>query len=87
MSTNPAVTVYTAGDRCMACKLTVRALDERGIAYRSIDLHTDGAARDYVAQLGHHAAPVVIVDDGHTIRDWSGYRPDAINALTTHPEM
>lgn len=81
--TTPQITVYTAGPRCMACKLTLADLDKRDIAYRAVDLTTDAAARADIAELGHHSAPVVTVDDGQTVRDWSGYRPDAIAALAT----
>lgn len=76
-----AVTVYTAGARCMACKLTLADLDKRGIGYQAIDLHADAAARDYVAGLGYQAAPVVTVDDGTTVCGWSGYRPDSIASI------
>lgn len=75
------ITVYTAGERCMACKLTRADLDKRGIDYTAVDLTTDEDARAYVAGLGHHSAPVVVVTDDDTMRDWSGYRPDAIAAL------
>lgn len=75
------ITVYTAGPRCMACKLTIADLDKRRIDYTAVDLTTDEAARAYVAGLEHHAAPVVTIDDGQTVRTWSGYRPDAIAAL------
>ena len=73
-----SITVYTKPD-CVQCDGTIRALDKAGLSYRTIDLTTYHAARDYVMNtLGYSAAPIVEVDgDDH----WSGFRPDRLKSL------
>ena len=71
------VTVYSKPS-CVQCNATYRALDNKGINYRVIDVTADDAAAEYVKGLGYMQAPVVVTDDEH----WSGFRPDKIEALS-----
>lgn len=70
------VTVYTK-PACVQCNATYRALDKKGITYKSVDISTDPEALEHVLSLGYQQAPVVITDADH----WSGFRPDKIAAL------
>ncbi|MEO6531574.1 MAG: glutaredoxin-like protein NrdH [Specibacter sp.] len=67
------VTVYTK-PACVQCNATYRALDKKGIEYKSVDISTDPQALEHVLSLGYQQAPVVITDADH----WSGFRPDKI---------
>lgn len=71
-----AITVYTKPS-CVQCNATYRALDNKGIEYKILDLSVDETALEAVKALGYLQAPVVITDEDH----WSGFRPDKINAL------
>jgi glutaredoxin-like protein NrdH len=74
------VTVYSTPD-CVQCRLTYVALEKAGIAYTVVDLTQDASARRYVTrELGHTAAPVVVVD-GDPVVHWSGFRRERIAAL------
>lgn len=75
--TQPAVAVYTK-PVCRYCDATKRRLDKRGIAYTVVDITEDQTAYDYVVDLGHKQAPVVVLDNGTT---WDGYRPDLIDKI------
>ncbi|MGP5342118.1 glutaredoxin-like protein NrdH [Glutamicibacter arilaitensis] len=70
------ITVYTKPS-CVQCNATYRALDEKGISYRTVDISTDMQALDYVRSLGHMQVPVVVTAEDH----WSGFRPDKIAAI------
>ncbi|GAA2101419.1 MULTISPECIES: glutaredoxin-like protein NrdH [Brevibacterium] len=70
------ITVYTK-PACMQCSATFRALDAKGVEYRSVDLSEDPGALDVVKAMGYMQAPVVVTDNDH----WSGFRPDKIGAL------
>jgi glutaredoxin-like protein NrdH len=59
------------------CNATFRALDARGIDYRTVDLSKDPGALDVVKAMGYMQAPVVVTENDH----WSGFRPDKIGAL------
>ena len=71
------ITVYTKPG-CVQCEATFRVLDKLGAEYRSVDISTDAAARDYVMSLGYVSAPVVVTPGG----SWSGFRPDRISLAT-----
>lgn len=72
------VTVFST-QNCMQCRLTYRALDERGIDYTIVDLSENEAAAEYVTDdLGYSQAPAVVIDDNY---HWSGLRIDLINQL------
>jgi glutaredoxin-like protein NrdH len=75
--TDTTITVYTK-PACVQCNATCKALDKAGLDYRLVDITDDAAARDYVMSLGYLQAPVVVAGAEH----WSGFRPDAIKALT-----
>ena len=70
------ITVYTKPG-CVQCNATYRALDKKGIAYRSLDISQDEEALERLRALGHQQAPVV-----ETPHDsWTGFRPDKIEEL------
>ncbi|PXX06343.1 glutaredoxin family protein [Mycolicibacterium moriokaense] len=48
----PRVTVYTK-PACPQCRATLRALENAGLDYETIDISTDAQARDFVMSLGH----------------------------------
>lgn len=70
-------TVYSK-PACVQCDATYRALDKKGIEYDTINLPDDPEALAFVRGLGHLSAPVVYINPE---LHWSGYRPDAIDAL------
>lgn len=71
------VTVYTK-PACVQCNATYRALDRKGITYRSVDISQDPEALERVRSLGYMQAPVVVTEQDH----WSGFRPDKIATLS-----
>jgi len=73
----PAITVYTK-PQCQQCRATFRWLDKRDITYTAVDISQDLSAYEYVQQLGHMAAPVVVTSDGDS---WSGFNPDRLGEL------
>ena len=70
------VTVYTK-PACVQCNATYRALDKKGIAYKTVDMSQDPAALEQVRALGFMQAPVVMTESD----SWSGFRPDKIEEL------
>lgn len=74
------ITVYT-GPACPRCEATKRALDKAGHGYSTWD--TGESDRERFRAAGHRSLPVVVVtnDHGETLDEWSGFRPDKINAL------
>ena len=71
-----AITVYTKPS-CVQCNATYRALDKKGIEYKTVDVSQDAEALEYIIGLGHQQAPVVVTDNDN----WSGFRPDKIATL------
>lgn len=70
------VTVYTK-PHCVQCNATYRALDKKGIPYKTFDVSKDEAALDRLKELGFQQAPVV-----ETPTDsWSGFNPGKIDEL------
>lgn len=70
------VTVYTK-PACVQCNATYRALDKKGILYRSIDISENPETLEDLKSMGYMQAPVVVAGDAH----WSGFRPDLIDEL------
>lgn len=70
------VTVYTK-PACVQCNATYRALDKKGISYKSVDLTLDADALERLREMGYQQAPVVVTDNDH----WTGFRPDKIEEL------
>lgn len=70
------ITVYTKPG-CVQCNATYRALDKKGISYRSLDISEDEVALERLKALGHMSAPVV--ETPH--ESWAGFRPDKIEEL------
>lgn len=76
------LTVYTTGEGCGKCKLTMKMLDGKKIPYVVIDLNENPAAHQYVTEeLGYSTAPVVVVDDQD---HWCDLRPDNIERIASH---
>lgn len=71
------ITVY-AKPNCVQCNATYRALDAKGLPYRSVDLTGDDEAMNLVKAMGYQQAPVIVTDGDH----WSGFRPDKIGCLS-----
>lgn len=78
-----AVTVYTSGPSCMACTLTKRHLDRRGIPYAEVAIDSDDNILAAILELGYTTAPVVCASTSQGEQSWDGYRPDRIDALST----
>lgn len=78
------ITVFEK-NACVACTQTKKTLDRAGISYEKTNIMEDETAYDYITkELGHMAAPVVVVkdDDGKIINHWSGFQLEQINALS-----
>jgi glutaredoxin-like protein NrdH len=77
-------TVYSK-PACVQCTATYRALDKDGIPHEKIDISEDADAFAFVTgELGHSAAPVVVVRDGEEIvKHWSGFNRDMVTAIKT----
>lgn len=72
------VTVFTR-EGCVQCGATFRALDDRGIDYRVVDVDELRAeAVDELRAMGFLQLPVVKVDG---MAGWSGFRPDLIGTI------
>jgi glutaredoxin-like protein NrdH len=70
------ITVYTKPG-CVQCNATYRALDKKGIPYRSLDISQDPEALEALKARGVQQAPAV-----ETPTDfWTGFRPDKIDEL------
>lgn len=55
------------------------------LEYKVVDLMEDAEAFRYVTeQLGHKAAPVVVIKDtnGNLLDSWAGFRPEKIEELS-----
>jgi glutaredoxin-like protein NrdH len=72
------VTVYT-NPNCIQCDMTKKRLDQKGIAYNTIDLSQDEDSLAMVLDMGYRSAPVVIAGD----ESWSGFKPDLIDLLAS----
>jgi len=70
------ITVYTKPG-CVQCNATYRALDKKGIAYRSLDISEDPEALERLKALGAQQAPAVETPNDF----WTGFRPDKIEEL------
>lgn len=74
-TTTGRVTVFSR-EGCVQCTATYRALDERGIDYRVVDVdELRESAADELRALGFVQLPVVQLDGQ---APWSGFRPDRI---------
>lgn len=76
-----AVTVYTTGLSCMACRQTKRHLERRGVPYAEVPIDSDDKILDAIKYLGFTTAPVVLAATSEGEQAWDGYRPDQIDAL------
>lgn len=71
------VTVYSKPG-CVQCNATYRALDKKGIEYKTVDMSQDLEALEMVKSLNYQQAPVIYVDEE---THWSGFNPDKIEEL------
>lgn len=77
------VTVFSKPDsQCRPCWATKKRLDANGTPYEAFDVTTDPAAEAKAKTYGYLQTPIVVVDfaDGSQTT-WSGFDPDAIDAL------
>lgn len=71
------ITLYTR-TVCQQCKATKRKMATLGLEYTEINTEHDEAAAQLLRDKGYQQAPVVILSDG---QEWTGYRPDLLEAL------
>lgn len=76
------VTVYTSGPSCGGCTATKAHFRRKGIPYTEVPLDDDN--REAAIYLGHTTAPVVVAETPEGPQEWSGYRPDRIDALAAY---
>jgi glutaredoxin-like protein NrdH len=69
----------------MACTLTKRHLDRRGIDYTEVSISSDDNILEAIQYLGFNTAPVVCASTPDGELAWDGYRPDRIDALAEAP--
>lgn len=77
------ITMYSLPVKaCRACWSTERRLRTMGVEFDKVLLDENPDAFEYVAQLGHKEAPVVVVTEGDNVLEhWSGYRETKLEAL------
>ena len=78
------IEVYTK-DNCAQCRMTIKALQSAGVAYKLRDA-TEELNMSYITEeLGHRAAPVVTITgsaaENGEFQDWSGFQPDRVKAV------
>ncbi|UVK63555.1 NrdH-like glutaredoxin [Arthrobacter phage Janeemi] len=71
------ITLYSR-NHCQQCKATARKFRKHGIPFREINTSTDENAAQFLRDAGFTEAPVIICTDG---REWTGFRPDIIEAI------
>lgn len=71
------ITVYTR-TVCGPCFATKMKLKKVGLAFTEKNVEKDEAAAQFLRDAGYTEAPVVITSDG---REWTGFRPDLIDAI------
>lgn len=77
------VEVYSKPN-CVQCTQTKKALEKQGVEYVAIDLTADEKAFEFVTgELGHRAAPVVVIKDnnGGIVKSWAGFQPELLSEL------
>jgi glutaredoxin-like protein NrdH len=52
-------------------------MDQKGIAYKTVDITENQDALDMILSMGFSSAPVVMSTAGN----WAGFQPDKINLL------
>ncbi|MDO4432896.1 MAG: glutaredoxin-like protein NrdH [Aerococcaceae bacterium] len=72
-----SVILYTKPN-CMQCNFTKKFLEERAIAYTSVDVTEDESALATVKELGFQSLPVI---DAEGIEPFFGFRPDLLEKL------
>lgn len=76
------VTVYSTPN-CQGCKATYRRLHQRQVDYTVVDITENTDKRQFVVNLGHSTAPVVVVTDkdDNIVEHWSGFNPGKLDKL------
>ena len=72
--------VYTLGEDCIRCKMTMKKLDRMGVKYEVLDAKEH---LEFLKSLGFREAPVlrVLEEDDKEVASWSGYRPEKMREL------
>ena len=73
------VRIYTKPN-CVQCNMTKKYLDDREVAYDTVDITKDSEALDKLISKGFQAAPVVETDTEW----WAGFQPDMIDKHIIH---
>lgn len=77
--TDGIVVVFSPEESCVQCNATYRALDGKGIKYRTVTVpQDDEETRDMLRELGFMQFPIVWAPRAGY---WAGFRPDKIDAL------
>lgn len=71
-----SVIVYTTPS-CGQCVATKKALEKKGIAYKTVDIMKDADAMALVKGMGFQQAPIVMAGE----LSWAGFRPDMISKI------
>ncbi len=75
------ITVYSKPS-CVQCTATYRALDNKGVPYRTVDLTEQPTeVVDGFKARGLMQAPIVVTNTD----EWAGFRPDKVAALPAEP--
>lgn len=73
--------VYTKPG-CSACLATHREMHKKQISYVEIDVTTNQAEYERLAELGYQQMPVVFANGEY----WTGFRPDKIKEIISTGE-
>jgi glutaredoxin-like protein NrdH len=74
------ITVWTNGPACVACTMTKKEFDKRGIIYQERDLRRNPKAVERFLEMGLSAAPIVETD----VKRWAGFRLEKIKSLDSY---
>lgn len=73
------VVVFSPEESCVQCNATYRALDAKGIKYRTISVpEDDEETRGMLRELGFMQFPIVWAP---RVGYWAGFRPDKIGGI------
>lgn len=77
----PQITIYGPHE-CPNCEKAMKFLDRQNVAYSKVNIEEgDEDHRHVTEDLGHQAAPVIIVGLEHNTVHWGGHRMDMLMAL------
>ncbi|MGY4542509.1 glutaredoxin-like protein NrdH [Arthrobacter sp. UYNi723] len=76
------LTIYTKPAGCFGCNKTKQKFAAAGLAFREVDVTSNPAALEYIAEeLGYTQVPVVVYDKDGTENHWSGLNPVRIEQI------